>query len=297
MRWPGSSAKPAAFATAALAAHAADLARGPVAILLVEDAVEVDSTIAHLLRLGFRDVVVLAPDGLELAPDHAARVHLVRHSVHARDALVTAVNAMIDPLAGAWLHACHNAEYLFFPFCETRRVRELVTFHAEERRAAMLTTVIDLYAGDLQVHPGGVARTDAWLDRSGYYATPRKDPASDWAEMERQVDIFGGLRRRYEEHVPWDRRRIDRISLFRAEKGVRLRPDFTLTKPELNTHACVWHHNLTAAVCSFRAAKALCANPGSRPAITGFRWPGSEPFRWHSQQLLDLGMIEPGQWV
>ncbi len=53
---------------------------------------------------------------------------------------------------------------------------------------------------------------------------------------------------------------------------------------------------LTAAVCSFRTAKALRTNPGSRHAIQTFRWPNSVKFDWHSQQLMDLGLMEPGQW-
>lgn len=281
----------------ALLASAADtLAKGPLAVMLAEDAVEIDTSLAHLLKIGFRDVVVLAPEGLSPAPELEARIHLVRHDVFAEGALPAVVNAMIDRLEGTWLHPCHNAEYLFFPFCETRRLRELLTFHAEERRSAMLTTVVDLYAGDLGAHPDGVALDDAWLDASGYFALDRQDPGQNWAPLERQIDCYGGLRRRFEEHVPWNRRRIDRISLFRARPGLRMAPDFTLNDAEMNTHACAWHHNLTAAVCSFRAAKALRANPGSRGAISTFRWPGSQRFRWHSQQLMDLGLMEPGQW-
>jgi hypothetical protein len=86
------------------------------------------------------------------------------------------------------------------------------------------------------------------------------------------------------------------MSLFRATPGLRLLPDFTLTDEEMNTFACPWHHNLTAAVCSFRTAKALRANPGSRHAVPTFRWHNSVPFDWHSQQLMDLGLMEPGQW-
>ncbi|WP_181817325.1 hypothetical protein [Paracoccus pantotrophus] len=37
-------------------------------------------------------------------------------------------------------------------------------------------------------------------------------------------------------------------------------------------------------------------NPGSRGQIRGFRWRNSHPFRWNSQQLMDLGLMEPGQW-
>jgi hypothetical protein len=277
-------------------AKAADLSKGPLSVVMAEDGVEIDSTLAHQIRLGFRDVVLLAPEGVEVAPDLADRVRIVAHDVFAEGALPNALNRMMDRIAGAWVHFCYNGEYLFFPFCETRRIREMLTFHTEERRAAMLTYVIDLYAGDLDVQPNAVSLSDAWLDRSGYYALTRKDPARNWEPKDRQMDFFGGLRWRFEEHIPWARRRIDRISLFRAQQGLRMAPDFTLNDEELNTYACPWHHNLTAAICSFRTAKALRTNPGSRHAIQTFRWRNSVPFQWHSQQLMDLGLMEPGQW-
>ncbi|MCU0827737.1 MAG: hypothetical protein MUE52_10110 [Tabrizicola sp.] len=279
-----------------LTARSSALAKGPLSLVMAEDEVEIDSTLAHQKKCGFRDVILLAPSGVEVSPENESRVHIVTHDVFAEAALPSAVNQVIDHVAGAWVHYCYNAEYLHFPFCETRRIRELLTFHSEERRDAMLTYVIDLYAGDLAASPNAVNLADAWLDRSGYYALARKDPARDWQPKDRQMDFFGGLRWRFEEHVPWHRRRIDRISLFRAKPGLRLQPDYTLTDEEMNTYACPWHHNLTAAVCSFRTAKALRTNPGSRHAIQTFRWRNSVPFNWHSQQLLDLGLMEPGQW-
>jgi hypothetical protein len=274
----------------------ADFSKGPLALMLAEDDVEIGSTLDHLLKAGFRDVVLLAPDGVELSSDHADRIHIAAHDVHAEGAMVAAVNQAIDRLPGTWLHYCYNAEYLYFPFCETRRISELLTFHTEERREAMLTYVIDLYAADLGTHGNAVARDDAWLDRSGYYALARKDPANDWQPKERQLDFFGGLRWRFEEHIPPTRRKIDRISLFRAKPGLRLLPDYTLSDEEMNTYSCRWHHNLTAAVCSFRTAKALRTNPGSRHAIQNFHWTNSAKFDWTSQQLMDLGLMEPGQW-
>ncbi|KKL51071.1 hypothetical protein LCGC14_2299130, partial [marine sediment metagenome] len=113
---------------------------------------------------------------------------------------------------------------------------------------------------------------------------------------ERQLDFYGGLRWRFEEHVPKARRRIDRIALFRARKGLRLRDDHTFNDEEYNTYSCPWHHNVTSAICSFRAAKALSTNAGSRHAISSFHWVNSTRFDWTSQQLLDLGLMEPGQW-
>jgi hypothetical protein len=275
---------------------AAGLGKGPLAIILAEDEVEVDSTLAHHLGCGFRDVVLLAPEGVMVTPDHEDQVHIVQHDVYAEGSLVEAVNRAIGLFPGTWLYYCHNAEYLFYPFRETRRIGELLAFHVEERREAMLTYVIDLYAGDLGAHPNAVALEDAWLDRSGYYALARKDPASDWQPKDRQLDFYGGLRWRFEEHIPYARRRIDRISLFRAKPGLTLLPDFTLSDEEMNTYACRWHNNVTAAVCSFRTAKALRTNPGSRHAIQSLHWPNSAQFDWHSQQLMDLGLMEPGQW-
>lgn len=270
--------------------------KGVMSLVLAEDDVELDSTLEHQLKCGFPTVVLLAPEGVKVADDLETRIHIIPHDVFAEGALVAAVNEASTALPGAWLHYCHNAEYLFFPFCETRTVGEMLAFHAEERREAMLTYVIDLYAGDLGASPNAVSLSDTWLDRSGYYALARKDPANDWQPRERQLDFFGGLRWRFEEHIPFARRRIDRISLFKAKPGVTLLADFTLSDQEMNTYSCQWHHNLTAAVCSFRTAKALRTNPGSRHAIPTFHWPHSARFDWNSQQLMDLGLMEPGQW-
>jgi hypothetical protein len=174
-------------------------------------------------------------------------------------------------------------------------VGEMTAFIAEERRDTVLTYVIDLYAGDLWAHPSAVSIDDAHMDKSGYYALARPNPVTNHPE-ERQLNFFGGLRWRFEEHVPPARRRIDRVGVFRAKPGLELRADHTFNDPEYNTYACPWHNNLTATICSFRTAKALKRNPGSTFDIETFRWHNSAPFDWHSQQLLDLGLMEPGQW-
>ncbi|MGC9371123.1 MAG: glycosyltransferase family 2 protein [Paracoccaceae bacterium] len=275
----------------------AALATGPVAVIMAEDLVEVDTTIRHHLNIGFKTLVLLAPHELELPDDLAARIRRVNTDVHRPGALVDAVNRVIEAAPGQWLYYCYNAEYLFYPFCESRTVGEMLAFHAEERRDAMLTYVIDLYASDLGAFPNAVSLETALLDKSGYYALARPDPANHNHPRERQLDFFGGLRWRFEEHVPEDRRKIDRISLFRARPGLRLRPDHTFNDEEYNTYSCPWHHNLTAAVCSFRTAKALKQNPGSTFDIPTFEWHNSVPFEWTSQQLLELGLMEPGQWV
>jgi len=275
---------------------AAALVKGPVAVVLAEDRIELGSTLRHHLDLGFRDVLAVMPAEFDLPEDVAPLVHRIDHDVTVMGDHVAVMNKLIAAAPGVWMYYCFNSEYLFYPFCESRSVGEMLAFHTEERRSAMLTYVVDLYAGDLTAHPTAVSLEDAHLDKSGYYALARTDPANHDHPMERQLNFFGGLRWRYEEHIPAPRRKIDRIALFRAAQALQLRADHTFTNEEYNTFACPWHHNLTAAIVSFRTAKALKRNPGSTFDIHTFKWHNSTPFEWHSRQLLDLGLMEPGQW-
>ena len=268
-------------------------AKGPVGIIIAEDDVEVEATIRHHAGLGFSFLLLFAPQELTLEAEVGNLVR-IDYPTMQLGATVDIVNAICAALPEkTWLYYCYNAEFLYYPFCETRTVGELLTFHAEERRFGMLTYVVDLYASDLNAADNAVSLHDANLDRSGYYALSREgeDGAKD-----RQLDFFGGLRWRFEEHIDETRRRIDRISLVRAGPGIQLREDHTWSEDELNTYSCPWHHNLTAAIVSFRTAKALRVNPASRYSFDTFRWHNSVPFEWHSQQLLDLGLMEPGQW-
>lgn len=266
------------------------LSKGPIALVLVEDDIEVNSTVSHLQRVGFGQVIAFCSTDIELHDD----LDRVDYDVLSNGALPEIVNALIQAVPGVWLHYCYNAEYLFYPFCESRSVGEMVAFSMEERRDSILTYVVDLYAGDLSAAPLGVSRDDAFIDRAGYYALARTDETGQ--AFDRQMEYFGGLRWRFEEHIPYHRRRIDRISLFKAVPGLQMLPDHRFNLFEYNTYACPWHHNLTAATCSFRTAKALKRNPGSRYDIDNFHWQNSVPFSWQSQQLFDLGLMEPGQW-
>lgn len=271
------------------------LSGGPVCLILSEDGIETGSTIRYHLEKGFRQIVVFAPDGQEIDPALEDRTIRIGHDMLADDAVETAVNAMIAAAPdGTWMAYVFNAEYLHYPFCEDRTIGELCAFCADERRASVLCYVIDLYAADLATHPDGVDREAAFFDRTGHYALVRY--GRDGQRKERQMDFYGGLRWRFEEHVPYERRRIDRIGIFRTRPGLVLRSDHTFSDEEYNTFACQWHNSPTAVIASFRVAKSLRRNPGPRAAITGFRWSGSEAFGWSSLQLMELGLMEPGQW-
>lgn len=271
------------------------LDKGPLAIILVEDATAVVRTVEHHLARGFRHILLMSDQPQDLPDAITPRVTQLGYDSRRPNAHVAAVNAVIRAVpAGTWLYYCFNAEFLFYPFCEQRAVGEVLAFHTEERRSAMLTYVVDLYAPDLSICPDAVDLDNAMFDRTGYYALGRKGP--DGQPRERQLDFHGGLRWRYEEFLPPDRRRIDRIALFRAADGLSVTADHRFSIEEYNTYSCPWHHNLTAAIASFRVAKALTRNPGSRDQVRDMTWRHSHRFEWDSEQLMDLGLMEPGQW-
>ncbi|NCO22716.1 MAG: hypothetical protein GW905_12125, partial [Rhodobacterales bacterium] len=95
------------------------LAKGPVAIIILEDAVEVESTLRHHLDRGFRTLIVVALPEIALPQELPASVLRVDHNTKATDAFVTIVNAIIPLCPGLWLYYGFNAEYLFHPFGET----------------------------------------------------------------------------------------------------------------------------------------------------------------------------------
>lgn len=157
----------------------AALAKGPIALVFVEDAVEIDTTVRHNLHLGFKTNILFMPKEFDLAQDIADQVIRVDADIVRQGNREEIVNAIIAKAPDVWMYVCYNAEYLFFPFCETRTVGEMLAFHTEERRDAMLCYAIDLYAGDLDAHPTAVDIDTAYIDRSGYYALGRNDPATN----------------------------------------------------------------------------------------------------------------------
>ena len=280
--------------TGYLRARPAEIRKGPIAIIHCEDEIEIPSTLARCAEIGFAMTLALSPEPLPASVSQPGLRNLI-FDTRRPDAHVEAVNAVNHAVpAGTGIYYGYHAEYLFYPFSESRRIGEMLEFHTHERRSAVLSYVIDLYAEDLERFPHAVSPEHCMFDATGYYALGRRDAEGRFHE--RQLDFHGGLRWRFEEFIPEDRRRIDRIALFRTAEGLRLLPDHRFNIEEYNTYSCPWHHNLTAAIASFRVAKALSRNPGSRDEISGFAWRNSRRFEWNSQQLMDLGLIEPGQW-
>ena len=114
------------------------LIKGPIAILLIEDAVAVGPTLAHHLKCGFRLILALSPEPLpahHIPPEAAERVANLRYDTRRPQAHVEAVNAVLAAVPeNTWLYYGYNAEFLFYPFSESRTVGEMLAFHTEERR-------------------------------------------------------------------------------------------------------------------------------------------------------------------
>lgn len=277
--------------------HAPALPPGPVAVILCADDLLLEATLRHHLALGFDSVLVLMAPHLAAPALDDTRLHLVRCDAGAEHAMSVALSALAPALAPRWVFAAQTAEFLFYPYCTTRPVPDLLDYLTGERRASAALVTVDLYAEDLKASPDGTSLTASSFDRVGYFSAPRRDAAADWQPMERQSELYGGLRWRYEDHVPHEQRRIDRPALVRAARGLRLNSDLTWSMPEANTRAGPWHRALTGAVVSFRAAIALCRNPGARACFETLCWPGSERFDWTPAPLLRHGLMEPGQWA
>ena len=122
-----------------IVAEKASLAKGPVAMILAEDNVEVDTTLRHHLDIGFAPVILLAAPELELSAELEAKIARVDTQVFETGILQRMVNALIAAAPSTWLFYCYNAEYLFFPFLEQRKVGDMLAFHTEERREAWQT--------------------------------------------------------------------------------------------------------------------------------------------------------------
>ena len=121
------------------------LAKGPVALVLIEDDVEVHSTLMHLDKLGFGNIVAFCAPDLSLPETDLHNLHVVDFDVTADNALAYIVNSLIKALPETWFHDCYNAEYLHYhyPFCEHRNIREMLGFMQEEQRDSVMSFILE----------------------------------------------------------------------------------------------------------------------------------------------------------
>ena len=169
------------------------LQKGPIALIFAEDDVELASTILHHSKLGFTKIIIFTKAMPTLPSEFKNNLVSVYVDLFNSPEISVIINKINILASSQWVYFFYNAEYLFFPFCETRSVAELLNFHSEERREAMLTFVVDLYTKDFTNTAEATSTDNAYLDEAGYFAMARSDPPTHRA-MDRQLDFFGGLR-------------------------------------------------------------------------------------------------------
>jgi hypothetical protein len=91
------------------------LAKGPIALVFAEDAVEIDTTVRHNLHLGFKTNILFMPAEFDLAKDTAEQVIRVDNDITRKGNREEIVNTLIARAPSVWMYVCYNAEYLFFP--------------------------------------------------------------------------------------------------------------------------------------------------------------------------------------
>ena len=265
---------------------------GPIALLFVEDTVCINETIEHHTKIGFQTILVFGSNAMK--PDTKIENCIwVDTALNSNHSVIEIINKLIHTLPNRWIYYSFNAEFLYFPFCETRKISDFTGFLDEEKRVAAFSTTVDLYTNTIKRDPSDFEPDSAMLDSLGYYAQTRNDA---FGPKPRQIDVFGGLRWRFEEYIPWDRRRINTVRLFKTSTDLKLGDDFIFNRPEYETFQSEWHNSPSIAVCSFRAAKFLLDNPGSRETVQKFDWPNSVKYQASAEQLLEMGLMEPGQW-
>ena len=111
----------------------AELKNGPIALVFAEDDVVLSATIEHLSTKGFAKVIVLLGPGVpQPARIEALNAVIVRDVPTDRPELPQAVTRIQAAAPdGTWFHWCYNAEFLFYPFSEHRRLAKCCPFTAK----------------------------------------------------------------------------------------------------------------------------------------------------------------------
>ena len=138
--------------------------KGPFAFIFAQDDIELTHTIAHHIKLGFSQTVVLADIPIARPEDLPAEVAFISRPAKSSSDISQEMNAIITALPQRWIYCGYNGEYLYSPFCETRSIGEIIAFTTEERRKTIPTTVVDLYAGHLGQAPmGWLSQAPIWI--------------------------------------------------------------------------------------------------------------------------------------
>jgi len=268
----------------AFAAAKPALPPGVVAILMCEAEAHAARSARHLAELGASAVIAVGAAPAVGEPGVPVIGIAERPELRTERAIL---NALWPALVGRWVVWLWNGEFLFFPFCETRTLSDLTNFLGDERRTSLYAYALDLYGHDMPAPAEAPEHAALQFDRIGYHAFPKEG---------QQLRLFGGLGWRFEELCPPELQQIGRTVLLRVAPGTALDRERLFGQTVYDSVSCPWHHNPTGAVMSLRRSRRILAHPGFAEVADRLIWEGSTRFAWQSRQLLELGMIEPGQW-
>ncbi|MEM7188461.1 MAG: hypothetical protein AAF439_02510 [Pseudomonadota bacterium] len=278
-------AKSASFPTvSAFASARAALPAGVVAVLLCESARHVQASAERLAEQGAAAIIYV---GREEVCDLEGPAEIAIAERPRTDRYRKQLNALFDALDGRWVLWLWNAEFFVFPYCETRSLAEMTGFLQDERRRVLFSYALDLYGTRLPAAKDDPRQTGLCFDRIGYHAFPKPG---------QQLRVYGGLGWRFEELAPRGMQQIGRSCLIRAQRGQHLNREMLFGDDDYDSVSCKWHNSPTGAVMTLRRSSRIMAHENFPAASDRLMWQGTTAWDWSSQQLLELGMIEPGQW-
>jgi hypothetical protein len=216
---------------------------------------------------------------------------------------------------GKWCLSVEPYDFLVFPKCETRHIRDLTDFVESEQRRHVFAIVVDTYA---DVPASQLKFSDAvspfemfpYFDRFGYQTAGAEDL--------KVVPILGGVQRRFlYGDEPQKAPPLNRIPLLKMTKdSYYLASTRVLVPAEFNTPHSDWHSTTTACLLRYALLSnemslhiAKQAEPAElypdnvTPLFAGsegmtsavLKNQGSQKYTG-SRDLLDCGLINNGQW-
>lgn len=260
--------------------------RGPLGVVLCETAFMAAQTIERLKTTGFTEIIAIGASTMSLP--EAEQLHRVEIPISNVADRTRHLNRLLAWARGRWTLLVFNGEFLFYPFCESRKIADFADFLGSERRNAAASYSIDLYSDALGDPNAVFDPREAYFDTEGWYGFERDG---------KQAEVFGGVGWRFEEYLPSAFQRINRPAFFLADPEAPIRDDLWFEDDLRNAISCPWHNNPTIALMSVRRALSLKTHPNFQNSFGSLIWPGSERFQWRSDQLISYGMMEAGQWL
>ena len=260
-----------------------------------------DAFLAHHRRLGIERFAFLdlSPDGGLAGALSAASDCVVWRPRPGRPEQEWAVRAAswanflrFRHAADRWCLSLEACDFMVFARCETRALRSLTDFLETEHRDHAFGLVVDMYG-----EPGEAPESDPFaalplFDPIGYQTS---EPGDDGT-----TPVSGGvLRRTLFRTVPRHAPRLDCIPLVRWRRHFSyVDATVSLQPSRLNRAHAAWHGSPT--VCLLRFALLAGGEDGRGP---GGALPRGQDLRTNasrryrsSDDLVDCGMLNPGQW-